>query len=795
MHARHRSPGSGARSNHMGIGLDNNNSSSMRGNHGAYNSEFRVSSRGGFGRGPPPKVYPPPRKSDIFMEAGRLAAEYLVYQGVLPANALTGGKWQNGSGKSDILEFRVQDRDNPDGRVSALTRLGNVMEPRSHLRGRRRIGGFRNFGWDRSRENGSGGRLEPCSDSNWDSNVEGEDRCRADKRGGSSDSGGIVVSKSEERSYDSDSDLENYEFPDANRASKESSEKDLSVTDANVIKEEEQSSYPIVTRGKDDVSETKPSIDRAEERESKSMPMLTGSSVNTHDGHELLSEDTTPTGKRLTPSREEGDAENNKQSIPLNHQAMEANLVSLCALEILPTHTLPLRSDAKPDQILSSVCDQEGRSTSGVGGFKEDFVDNSSSDSLTNLRSDGPTEVPEIRRVLSSSTVEDVGELDLALDLQSERFKRSHTFSDRSSFIHQQESRHGPPGFGGTEGERSPYALPRLPLYGRCRSVIQEGEKESFEHSIDTSVRTKRPRLWNSDGVSKEVEDYCEVNYSRAKETIPQAKVTLSLDEELIEAVEQEKFMDLNLIPEDELEDDKATLGSMISTSDIEYGDGIEQLMMNERNILEASEKAQTSDDMILDHHVSTHCSTLEAEQEASMCIGLLIRNICNGVQYKANGALCINDIDEPIKIDREDFPADDNGKGSLIEYEVFHTALQDLFDRFPVLLNLYQSKDITTELSCLVCLGLKRKIGIVYSGLGSLLNHAHEANDLPKIHRCYGRAICNLLGIHMPNFSKKANSSDLQNEIFCENVEGDPGDADPIYLSLEDIPISMPII
>ena len=57
------------------------------------------------------------------MEAGRLAAEYLVYKGLLPANSLP-PKWQNGKHQG----LRGQDRDPPvsDGRTSALNRLGNL---------------------------------------------------------------------------------------------------------------------------------------------------------------------------------------------------------------------------------------------------------------------------------------------------------------------------------------------------------------------------------------------------------------------------------------------------------------------------------------------------------------------------------------------------------------------------------------------------------------------------------------------------------------------------------------------
>ncbi|KAF2325671.1 hypothetical protein GH714_032481 [Hevea brasiliensis] len=136
MHPRHRSPGDGYRSSSMGMGLDASRvspDSSARG-HGFYNSEYRSFNNRGFGRGQgQPKSFqqppqPPPRKGDILMEAGRLAAEYLVSKGLLPRNALS-GRWQNGSLRKqagDYQDFRLQEDLTQEGRTSAHARLRNV---------------------------------------------------------------------------------------------------------------------------------------------------------------------------------------------------------------------------------------------------------------------------------------------------------------------------------------------------------------------------------------------------------------------------------------------------------------------------------------------------------------------------------------------------------------------------------------------------------------------------------------------------------------------------------------------
>lgn len=122
MHARQRNLGNGYRSGSIGMGMSGSRISPdrpMRG-HGFYGSDHQH--RGfnrGYGRGrgrsksyqnqlPPPLPPPVQRRSgggDVFMEAGRLAAEYLVSQGVLPQTVLS-TKWQNGNFRKHAGEFQ-----------------------------------------------------------------------------------------------------------------------------------------------------------------------------------------------------------------------------------------------------------------------------------------------------------------------------------------------------------------------------------------------------------------------------------------------------------------------------------------------------------------------------------------------------------------------------------------------------------------------------------------------------------------------------------------------------------------
>ncbi|XP_015967862.1 uncharacterized protein At4g26450 [Arachis duranensis] len=119
-----------------------------------------------FSHPPPPAPPPPPSTSsssrrvallaggDIFVEAGRLAAEYLVSQGLLPPNALS-FKWQQNNsfkkhgGGAGGGEFPVEG----GGRTSALARLGNTVA--TDIPSGRRKMGFDDFGQKGSRRRGS----------------------------------------------------------------------------------------------------------------------------------------------------------------------------------------------------------------------------------------------------------------------------------------------------------------------------------------------------------------------------------------------------------------------------------------------------------------------------------------------------------------------------------------------------------------------------------------------------------------------------------------------------------------
>ncbi|KAL8462032.1 hypothetical protein ACS0TY_033203 [Phlomoides rotata] len=188
MYAKHRNgPGNGYRPNALAMGSVAAASrippeGSMRGNR-IYNSEYRSFNRGGYGSGghskqfqPPLPPPPPPRESDVFIEAGRMAAEYLISKGVLLPNAIS-VKWQNDSLKNqmgDFQGFRTHEAENRqmsvDGQASVHSRVGNSaldvpgrrrysdefnsMGSRNSIRGRKRTGSFKISGPEMNRELG-----------------------------------------------------------------------------------------------------------------------------------------------------------------------------------------------------------------------------------------------------------------------------------------------------------------------------------------------------------------------------------------------------------------------------------------------------------------------------------------------------------------------------------------------------------------------------------------------------------------------------------------------------------------
>ncbi|PSR85444.1 hypothetical protein CEY00_Acc33437 [Actinidia chinensis var. chinensis] len=487
MHARHRSPGNGYRSSSMGVGgvaaaSRISPEGSIRGR-GMYNSEYRGYNRG-IGRSQPKPFQvppPPPRRTDIFMEAGRLAAEYLVSKGLLPPTVLS-GRWKNGSLKNqvgDFQSFRQQEGDSahlpPEGRDSALARLGNAADEgsgrrrfgdeynptgsRSYVRGRRRMGSFKNYGSDWGREMGRSGswsdKARASPDRNGDndsvSGYQEEQQLGNDVGNEGQMSRAIELAPK----IDGAGDSEKFQFQDdtSTKASSSNTGKDLAL--------------------ETDVEITKRSDD---------MEFVNKEPVELKDGH----------------SSDQAEKQSDMEGAPIQHFAVEddsinkngGDLLSFCRFAKVPTRTrssLTTRGskvDPVPTAEEEKRCDMGQEENNSVMGppmrsevpIEDVSADGTSVDASSNQNQSSKCIDSDTLEEIPVMSVEDAGELG-PMYTDPGKYARSQSYADRS-FINEQESSEGPPGF------------------GRCSSMIMERGEKRPAQLTDSREGMKKPREW-----------------------------------------------------------------------------------------------------------------------------------------------------------------------------------------------------------------------------------------------------------------------------------------------------------
>ncbi|OVA04146.1 hypothetical protein BVC80_1501g12 [Macleaya cordata] len=623
MHAKHRNPGNGVRSNLLG----------MEGStrvHGMHNTEYRNINRG-FGRGSANKPFPPPqppRKTDIFMEAGRLAAEYLVSQGLLPPTALP-EKWQNGSLNNqigDFQEIRTQDRENlqltSEGRTSALARLGNVNPDagfgrrrfpdefnaagsRNHGRGRRKIGSFRCYSSDWGRENGNAGSLSDKSRSL--SDMEGEDdfgsaNNEEQQRVGMDVSGGVsevisneLPSKSD-NAGDSESELENFEFPNdiGSKASSSSTKTEVPPeTDAEVSKGSDESKVLNVENAEVKVGINEDETDqegKAADDFSLQCPFVGGDEMS-NSGSDLL---------------------------------------RLCSFAKVPTRarsSLPYKGseiDPVPPTNEENKCDIAQQEEPKVS-IEEDSFQGPSSDTLTNQTHDSKYFEIDMSRDQSVQTKEDVGDLDDALAADKRESTREQSFSC-GSFTYEKDSAQDPPGF------------------GSCSSPVKErGEKRAIQNDVEMGG-TKKTREWSSCMVVDADEYFNNQNFGAM--TSNSYGDSLSHDEEVVKTIDQERLVDVPLFPKGEadpgmeLKEEKQPFPNSFKICDL--------------NLMEATDMTESYDtDPVLGLP-----STLEAKKEVPVDVDLSIKNNSNRSSDYSTHSIVGKEV---IIVDLEDDSTNEN--------------------------------------------------------------------------------------------------------------------------------------
>lgn len=500
----------------MGIGVAASRispeDSVVRGHGGFYGgSEFRNVSRGfGRGRGHPKSFQQPPqppsRKGDIFMEAGRLAAEYLVSQGLLPQSALSVVKWQNGSLKrqlGEFQEFMPQEGDHlhlpPEGRTSALARLSNVASDvgsgsgrRKFLddfnpKGRRRAASFRSYSSDYGRDYKRSSSWSDRPRSSAD--VEGDDHAASgqyheEDQLGKDASDGLQISypselaPTSEDAGDMESELDKYQFQDDDINSKASS--------SSVGKDIQHETDGEFTGSSDDLKNMNAGI------------------VEVDDGN---SSDETD----KQSAKQEGSIQDNVLEVnPSDHYS--TNLLTLCKFAKVPTRTrssLTHRSskvDPVPKTVEGKTADIQPQRTSEI--LVEDAsVHTSLGDARSNKVHDSNRLESEVSEPQFVQSAENVVELDSADDIEQGKFT-SQSFLDRVSVR--------------DNGEESSQELPGFPS---CSSVVKaRGEKRALEESA-MREEAKRPReVWISSQATK-ADDYLHLsNSSEKKESSQEGK-------------------------------------------------------------------------------------------------------------------------------------------------------------------------------------------------------------------------------------------------------------------------------
>ncbi|CAI9760346.1 unnamed protein product [Fraxinus pennsylvanica] len=488
MYARRRGggPGNGYRPNGMGMGRLAAASrispeGSIRG-HQMYNSEYRNYNRSGYGRGghskPFQSPFPPPHDTDIFMEAGRLAAEYLVTKGILLPNALP-GKWQNGDWKNQMGDFM---QIHVDSRTSAHSRLGtdaadvgpgrrrypdeyNSMGSKNSMRGRRRTGSSKNqvSDWNpefvRSESWSDKGRTSPGmeADTNISAGLQDEQPVQKDSDTGVQNSSAGKLTQESDSMADLQSGLDECNLADDAGAKQGSfsNEKDVPSND------------DVKTPIKKSDGTTMSNEEAEEDKEGRSDSVM----EQKHDEN-----------MEVTASLQEGNLASEKK----------VDLMRYCKFASVPTKTrssLAIRGskvDLDPNAEDETINESKLSEDSGI-----QVIDVPVDGSALNASPHKSHESSSLSNVLKAPSVEE--ELGAAYTSRPGHFLMSGSFPVRS-VINQQEIDGGLPGFGSS----NPMLLER----GEKRQLgddiddWERGEKRQLGDDIDDKDGTKRPREW-----------------------------------------------------------------------------------------------------------------------------------------------------------------------------------------------------------------------------------------------------------------------------------------------------------
>lgn len=527
MHPRHRNTGNGFRSSSMGVGLASSRISpegSVRGHGSVYGNDYRnFNHPSGFGRGQGyPKSYqssqslPPPRRGggsvDIFMEAGRLAAEYLVSQGLLPSSVLS-GKWQGGGLRRESSEFQELGPLREEGRTStAAPHSGHVgpdsgsgrrqpsdeyssASSRNHLRGRRRSTSFRSSGsdWsgqDYSRSNNYNDRARASPDTEADDDTDNLSAYSNQQQAGEEvgtelqDLKPSKIGRKGDTPEDSGPELVKYPLPDdvGSKASTSAVGKDLSC---------EQK----LAKDSDDISNV----------DSGSEEVKNNTSINETEKHCVA--------EKLSVQKKAADGD------PLVKQ--ETDLLAFCRFAKFPTKTRSaLAYKVSKTEPITTVSERP----TDINPNRESEISpdsNSSSCALSGAVSAKKHDVEHLNSEISKpEAVEETG-------IMEELYPR---FGEKSSSLASQSFQNGP--FWNESKEES---CQSPAVFGSNSMFEERGQKRSLDES-DVVEGNKKPREWIPLMTSKEDESFDLLKFDKTKVSSEENKP--SCDNEVIVAAD-----------------------------------------------------------------------------------------------------------------------------------------------------------------------------------------------------------------------------------------------------------------
>ncbi|XP_022981399.1 uncharacterized protein At4g26450-like [Cucurbita maxima] len=725
MHPRHRNTGNGFRSSSMGVGLASSRISpegSVRGHGSIYGNDYRnFNHPSGFGRGQGyPKSYqssqslPPPRRGggsvDIFMEAGRLAAEYLVFQGLLPSSVLH-GKWQGGSLRRESSEFQELGQLREEGRASTASPHSGHMGPdsgsgwrqppdeygsasRNHLRGRRRTSSFRSSGSDwsgqgRSNNYNDRARASPDTEAY-------EDADNLSAYSNQQQSGEEIVSELQDLKpsklgrkgdtpEDSGPELVKYPLPDdvGSKASTSAVVKDLPC-EKKLAKDSDD--LGNIDSGSEDVKNT--------------------ASINETEKHCVT--------EKLSIQNKAADGD------PLVKQ--ETDLLAFCRFAKFPTKTRSALAYkvSKADPI-TTVSERP----SDINPNRESEISldsDSSSCALSGAVSAKKHDVEHLNSERSKlEAVEETGIIE-------ELYPR---FGEKTSSLTSQSFQQGP--FWNENKEES---CQSPAIFERTDSMFEDrGKKRSLDESDVVEGSSKKPREWIPLMTSKEDESFDLLKFDKTKvnseENKPDHEVIVAAN--CVNSVQGFHFMKGGGEHCVDYAQEKQLFPNSFKICDL--------------NLMEASD--------IHDNHENNPLlifpSISETKRERTpVDIDL---SISSAPEFGQNGV--VTGSKEIEIIDLED--------DSAVEVDkTFHNT--------------------------------ERKRETVFNGLDGFPNNAQNNGDMPDVHDGYGIMISELLGAEFPNCaSVQGDLNSMNNEMPLPNGEGTLADDDLIYMSLGEIPLSMP--